>query len=76
MEQLTIHSLGFLIGFQEDIKIPRPHETIHKTILRFLLWIQEDIEAPWLHGTINHTVSRVSYRVARTYQNPLVPWNH
>ena len=34
MEQLTIQSLGFHIGFQEDIKIPRSHGTINHTILR------------------------------------------
>ena len=29
MKQLTIQSLGFLIGFQEDIKVPRPLGTIN-----------------------------------------------
>ena len=30
----SIQSLGFLIGFQEDIKVPRPHGTINHTIIR------------------------------------------
>ena len=34
MEQLSIQSLGFLSGFQEDIKIPRPHGTINHTVIR------------------------------------------
>ena len=38
-EQLTIQSLGFLIGFligiQEDIKVIRPHETIDHIETRF-----------------------------------------
>ena len=61
MEQLTIQSLGFPLGFQEDIKIPRPHETINHTIIRVSFRVREDIKVPRPHGTINHTVSRVSY---------------
>ena len=34
MEQLIIQSLGFLLRFQEDIKIPQPHGTINHTIIR------------------------------------------
>ena len=32
--ELTIQSLGFLIRFQEDIKISRPHGTINHTVRR------------------------------------------
>ena len=70
MEQLTIQSLvGFLIGFQEDIKVPRPHGTINRTVIdEFLIGFQEDIKVPRPHGTINHTViGRVSDRVSRRY---------
>ena len=31
--KLTIQSLGFLIGFQEYIKIPRPRGTINHTVI-------------------------------------------
>ena len=44
--ELTIQSLGFLIGFQEDIKVPRPHGTINHTVIQslgFLIGFQEDI---------------------------------
>ena len=34
MEQLTIQSLGFLIGFQEDIKSPRSYGTMNHTVIR------------------------------------------
>ena len=43
-EQLTIQSLGFLIGIQEDIKVIRPHETIDHIETRFFLGFQEDIK--------------------------------
>ena len=33
-DHLNIQPLGFLIGFQEDIKIARPHGTIKHTIIR------------------------------------------
>ena len=45
----TIQSLGFFVGFQEDIKIPRPHGTIsvhNHTIMRVSFRFQEDIKIP------------------------------
>ena len=35
MEQLSIQSLGFLPGFQEDIKIPRSHGTVIRVSRRY-----------------------------------------
>ena len=47
MEQLTIQSLGFLIGFQGDIKVPGPHGTINHTVIRVsIIGFQEDIKVP------------------------------
>ena len=44
----TIQSLGFFVGFQEDIKIPRPPGTISVIIQSwgFLFRFQEDIKIP------------------------------
>ena len=69
MEQLTIQSLGFLLGFQEDIKIPGPKRTI-----------QTNIKILWPHGTIKHTVIRVSLGFQDDIKipwapGPLAPWN-
>jgi hypothetical protein len=50
--ELAIQSSGFLIGFQEDIEIPRPMEQLFMQSLGFLIGIQEDIEIPRPHGTI------------------------
>ena len=44
MEQFTIQSLGFLIGFQEDIKSPGPMEQFTIQSLGFLIGFQEDIK--------------------------------
>jgi len=48
MEQLTIQSLiGFLIGFQEDIKVPRPHGTINRTVIdEFLIGFKKITKSP------------------------------
>ena len=43
MEQLTIQSLGFLVGFQEDIKVPGRMEQLTMQSLGFLVGFQEDI---------------------------------
>ena len=80
MEQSTIQSLGFPLGFQEDIKIPRPHGTINHTVTSFsflfIIGFQEDIKIPQPHGTLNNTVTGVFNRVSRRYQNPPAPWNN
>ena len=44
MEQLTIQSLGFLVGFQEDIKVPGRMEQLTMQSLGFLVGFQEDIK--------------------------------
>ena len=68
--ELTIQSLGFLTGFQEDIKIPRPMEQVTIAVsLGVLLGFQRDINVPRPHGTINHTVIRVSHMISRRYEN-------
>jgi len=76
MEQFTIQSLGFLIGFQEDIKSPGPMEQFTIQSLGFLIGFQEDIKLPRPHGTMNHTVIRVSYGVSIKYQKPPALWNN
>ena len=73
MKQLTIQSLGFLLGFQEGTKLPRPHETINHPIIRVSLGFQEDIKLPRPHETINHPIIRVAFRVSRRYQTPPAP---
>ena len=56
-----MESIRFLIGFREDLKLPRPHGTINHTVIRVsIIGFQEDIKVPGRHGTINHTVIRVS----------------
>ena len=50
MEQLTIQSLGFLVRFQKDIKIPQPHGTINHTVIRFSCTVSKRYQnppAPW-----------------------------
>ena len=50
MKQLTIQSLGFLIGFQEDIKVPRPLATINHTVISVSYRIPRRCQnppAPW-----------------------------
>ena len=32
--EFTIQSFGFLLGFQEDIKIRRPHATVNHTVIK------------------------------------------
>ena len=44
MEQLTIQSLGFLVGFQEDIKVPGRMDQLTMQSLGFLVGFQEDIK--------------------------------
>ena len=46
MKQLTIQSLGFLLGFQEDIKLPRPHETINHPIIRVSFRVSRRYQTP------------------------------
>ena len=58
--ELIMESIRFLIGFQEDIKLPRPHGTINHTVIRVSYKVSGDIKVPGPHGTINHTVIRVS----------------
>ena len=74
--ELTIQSLGFLLGFQEDIKIPRPHGTIYHTVIKVFKGFQEDIKIPRPQGPLEHTAIRVSYWVSRRYQNRPAPWNN
>jgi len=77
MKQLTIQSLGFLIGFQEDIKVPRLLGTINHTVIRVSYMVSRRYQNP--PGpieqliTIYHTVIRVSYRISKRCQNPLAP---
>ena len=69
--------IGFLIGFQEDIKIPRPMEQVTIAVsLGVLLGFQRDINVPRPHGTINHTVIRVSHMISRRYENHHNRRNH
>ena len=46
MKQLTIQSLGFLLGFQEDTKLPRPHETINHPIIRVSFRVSRRYQTP------------------------------
>jgi len=46
MEELFIQSLGFLMGFREDIKIPRPHETINHTMIRVSFGVSRRYQSP------------------------------
>ena len=66
--ELTIQSLGFLIGFQEDIKIPRPHGTINHTVIRVSYRDSKRYQSPPAYGTI--TIQSLGFlRVSRRYQN-------
>ena len=57
MEQLNIQSLGFLLGFQDDIKIPRPHGTFSIQSLGFFLGFKKistssSSSSSWLAQTL------------------------
>ena len=50
MEQLTIQSLGFLIGFPGDIKVPRRQGAINNAIIRASYRVSRRFQnppAPW-----------------------------
>jgi len=46
MEQLAIQRLGFLSGFQQDIKIPCPHGAISHTEIRVSFRISTRYQNP------------------------------
>ena len=50
MEQLTMQSLGFLIEFQGDIKVPRPQGAINNAIIRASYRVSRRFHNPRPHA--------------------------